>query len=108
MRATQDVVVRRARRDGVDVLLLGEPNRRLCVANAWLSDARMDAAIVLLNDDLVVNSTGSPGMEETMKKEKYKNILQQVQRKMALSVSSAYRTVSAEAAQVLAGLIPID
>ena len=51
---------------------------------------------------------GAPVWSETMKKEKYKNMLQQVQRKMALKVSSAYRTVSAEAAQVLPGLIPID
>ena len=43
-----------------------------------------------------------------MAKEKYRQMLLWVQRKLALRISSAYRTVSTEAAQVLAGLISID
>lgn len=43
-----------------------------------------------------------------MRKEKYRHMLLQVQRKLALRIRSACRTVSMEAAQVLARLIPID
>ncbi|KYB26020.1 hypothetical protein TcasGA2_TC033921 [Tribolium castaneum] len=39
---------------------------------------------------------------------KYQERLAQVQRKTALRVCSAYRTVSADAVQVIAGMIPID
>ncbi|EFA11934.1 Putative 115 kDa protein in type-1 retrotransposable element R1DM-like Protein [Tribolium castaneum] len=39
---------------------------------------------------------------------KYQERLVQVQRKTALRVCSAYRTVSADAVQVIAGMIPID
>ena len=57
--ATYDVVERRARRDGVDVLLLGEPNKRMCDRKGWLTDVRRDAAIVLLSDEVAVCDTGS-------------------------------------------------
>lgn len=40
--------------------------------------------------------------------QKYRNMLISMQRKMAIRVASAYRTISAEAIQVIAGLTPID
>ena len=43
-----------------------------------------------------------------MVKEKYRQMLLRVQRKLALRISSTYHTVSTEATQVLAELIPID
>ena len=50
----------------------------------------------------------APIWDCAIKHAKYKNMVASVQRKLALRISSAYRTVSLEAAQVLAGLIPID
>lgn len=43
-----------------------------------------------------------------LRKEKYKRQMLSVQRKFALNVARAYRTVSTEAVMVLAGVIPID
>ena len=57
-RATHDVVARRARKGRMDVLLLGEPNKRLCAENSWLTDNRSDAAIVVPNGDVTVHDTG--------------------------------------------------
>ena len=31
--ATNDVIIRRARRDGTDVLILSEPTKKLCIKN---------------------------------------------------------------------------
>ena len=56
--ATHDVVEGWARREGVDVLLIGEPNRRLCAGRGWLTDLRQDAAIVFLNSEVVIHATG--------------------------------------------------
>ena len=42
-----------------------------------------------------------------MTKEKYRNLLLQVQRKITQRITSAYRTVSMEATRVMAGLIPV-
>ena len=43
-----------------------------------------------------------------MKYKKYVAMLARVQRKLALRICSAYRTVSLEAVQVLAGLVPLE
>ena len=51
---------------------------------------------------------GTPIWGRVLKHEKYRKMLGSVQRKLALGIGSAYRTVSLEAAQVLSGLIPID
>lgn len=51
---------------------------------------------------------GSPIWAETMKMAKYRNTLIAFQRKCAVRIISAYRTVSAVAAQVVAGVVPID
>ena len=59
----------------------------------------------------VINSIilyGAPIWCSAMKIQKYRNMLLQLQRKMALWITSAYRTVSTEAAQVMACTIPID
>ena len=51
---------------------------------------------------------GAPIWGGVMRHGKYRNMVGSVQRKLALRIGSAYRTVSLEAAQVIAGLIPID
>ena len=55
--ATHDVIMR-AHRDDVDILIIGESNRRICKRNAWLEDDRVDAAIVLINGDIVTHNRG--------------------------------------------------
>lgn len=59
----------------------------------------------------VVNSIilyAAPVWYKAIEMNKYKYMLLQVQRQMSIRISSAYRTVSTLAAQVLAGTIPID
>ena len=59
----------------------------------------------------VVNSIllySAPIWDETLKLAKYRLIYERVQRQMAISICSAYRTVSTVAAQLLSGQIPID
>lgn len=51
---------------------------------------------------------GAEVWAEAMRVASYRKVLQRVQRKMALRVSRAYRTVSYEAAMVIAGLVPIN
>lgn len=51
---------------------------------------------------------GAEVWAEALNKESYKKRLCQVQRRAALRVASAYRTVSEPAALVIAGVIPID
>ena len=50
----------------------------------------------------------APTWGGVMRKEKYRQMLLRVQREQVLRISSAYRTMFTEAAQVLAGLVPID
>ena len=57
--ATHDVITNRALRNGVDILLINEPNKKLCGKNGWLSDTSRDAAIVFLNKGIVVCDAGS-------------------------------------------------
>lgn len=59
----------------------------------------------------VVNSIllyAAPVWAKVIKMDHYKHQLERVQRQMALRISSAYRTVSLAAVQVLAGTTPID
>ena len=59
----------------------------------------------------VVNSIimyGAPIWSKATQKDRYRNMPIRVRRKMAIRISSAYRTVSTEAVQVMAGLIPPD
>nr|XP_023027791.1 uncharacterized protein LOC111515824 [Leptinotarsa decemlineata] len=51
---------------------------------------------------------GAPIWYLAMRMEKYRQILTKTQRKSLVRIISAYRTVSAEAAQVVARMIPID
>nr|XP_023027234.1 uncharacterized protein LOC111515238 [Leptinotarsa decemlineata] len=51
---------------------------------------------------------GAPIWYPAMRMEKYRQILIKTQRKSLVRIISAYRTVSAEAAQVVAGMNPID
>ena len=51
---------------------------------------------------------GAPTWHEVMRHDKYKKMLQGVQRKLALRISSTFRTVSLEAAQAVSGMVPID
>lgn len=58
----------------------------------------------------VINSTilyGAPVSKELIEKKKYKQLIEGVQRKIALRISIAYRRVSTKAIQVVAGFIPI-
>ncbi|KAJ8911834.1 hypothetical protein NQ315_012564 [Exocentrus adspersus] len=50
---------------------------------------------------------GAPIWSEAMKIQRHRGKVERVQRMMALRIISAYRTVSLEAAQVVAGAIPI-
>ena len=59
--ATHDVVNRRARRDGVDLLLVSEPNKRLSNKGGWLTDTRKDAAIVFCGREIIVINKGAGG-----------------------------------------------
>lgn len=51
---------------------------------------------------------GAPVWAKALKMKKYREILNKVQRRLNLRVTGAYRDVSAEAAQVLAGSLPFD
>ena len=51
---------------------------------------------------------GAPVWAEALRHARYRLMLEAVQRKLALRISSAYRTVSLEAAQVMSGLVPVD
>ena len=55
--AMHDVVMSKVHRDE-DVLIISEPNRRICMRDAWLTDNRLDAAIVFMNKDIVVRNRG--------------------------------------------------
>lgn len=50
----------------------------------------------------------APIWGEIMDKKKYRNILSGVQRRLAIRVGSAYRTISAEAIQVITGIKPLE
>nr|XP_034825592.1 uncharacterized protein LOC117983215 [Maniola hyperantus] len=50
---------------------------------------------------------GAPIFSEAMKVELYRKKLEGVQRRLAIGICGAYRTVSTEAALVIAGLVPI-
>ena len=56
--ATHDVILRKAHRDGVNILIIGEPNRRICETKAWLADDHVDVAIAITNEDIVVHNGG--------------------------------------------------
>lgn len=63
----------------------------------------------LLNS--VVNSMilyAAPVWAKEIQKKKYRDILTRIQRKMAIKITSAYRTTSTEALQAIAGTTPID
>lgn len=51
---------------------------------------------------------GAPVWYSVLRIRKYEKLVTRVQRKMLLRVVSAYRTASAAALQVIAGVIPID
>lgn len=51
---------------------------------------------------------GAEVWAEALKLEKYRRRMEAVQRRGALRICSAYRTVSGSAAQIIAGVIPID
>ncbi|KAJ8939101.1 hypothetical protein NQ314_011232 [Rhamnusium bicolor] len=51
---------------------------------------------------------GAPIWGQTMQVDSYKNKLRRIQRRLAMRVCGAYRTVSCEAALVIAGVIPIE
>lgn len=51
---------------------------------------------------------GAPIWCDCIKIRKYRQMIIKTQRKMLIRVTSAYRTVSAKAVQVVAGIIPID
>lgn len=58
----------------------------------------------------VVNSIilyGAPVWKEALEQKQLKNILEKVQRKVAIRIVSAYRTVSTKAVQVIAGTVPL-
>lgn len=50
----------------------------------------------------------APVWVSAMKYKKYQNILGRVQRRIAIRVGSAYRTISAEAIQVITGITPVE
>lgn len=50
---------------------------------------------------------GAPLLSKALKSKRHLNLFQKCQRKMALRICSAYRTVSTEAALVIAGVTPI-
>ena len=56
--ATHDVVMSRARRDGVDVLIVSEPNKKLCKRLGWFADERMDAAVAIFGTNVAVVGGG--------------------------------------------------
>lgn len=45
---------------------------------------------------------------EVLKVNKYKNIFTKIQRKLAIRICCAFRTVSTESLLVIAGVVPID
>ena len=51
---------------------------------------------------------GAPIWSGALRYEKYRQMVVQVQRRVGLRICSAYRTVSTEAVQVIAGVIPLD
>ena len=51
---------------------------------------------------------GAPIWSRAMKYKKYVDMIARVQRRLALRICSAYRTVSLEAVQVLAGVVPLE
>ncbi|CAH2233980.1 jg20059 [Pararge aegeria aegeria] len=51
---------------------------------------------------------GAPIWVNTLKMDKYKKMLTRIQRLLAIRICGAYRTISLEAVQVIAGLIPIE
>ena len=55
---THDIITNRAMRNGVDILLISEPNKRLCRKQGWLTDNNSDAAIIFINKGIVVCGTG--------------------------------------------------
>ena len=55
---TQDIIIRNAHRDGVHVLILNEPNKRSAKRQGWLTDSRLDVAIVTIDQDLPVHGSG--------------------------------------------------
>ena len=55
---TTDVILDRAKQLGVDLLLMGEPNKKAAKRNSWLTDDRVDAAIIAVNRELPVYGKG--------------------------------------------------
>lgn len=58
----------------------------------------------------IVNSImlyGAPAWKEWIEMSKYKKMIEKVQRKIAIRIASAYRTVATKSIQLIAGTIPI-
>ena len=56
--ATTDIVLNTAARDGIDIVLMAEPNKKTAKKLGWLTDNRTDAAIIVTNRDVVVDESG--------------------------------------------------
>ena len=56
--ATHDVILRKTHRDGVHVLIMDEPNKRICRTKAWLADDGINVAIAIINGDIEARDGG--------------------------------------------------
>lgn len=56
-RAAHDLAYATARKEGVDILLVGEPNKTITKGGEWIKDERGDVAVLLINKKVIVTQT---------------------------------------------------
>ena len=55
---TTDIILDRAKRHRMDIILMGEPNKKTARRNGWFTEEQTDAAIIIINKDLAVHDSG--------------------------------------------------
>ncbi|KAK9729429.1 hypothetical protein QE152_g15956 [Popillia japonica] len=52
--AAQDMVYATAKEKYIDILVIGEPNKKRVAGDIWIKDRRVDVAVLFLNRNLAV------------------------------------------------------
>ena len=81
---------------------------RLCRIMPNIGGPRSSKRRVICSAVSSILMYGAPVWKKALRHKKYVGMMAKLQRKLALRICSAYRTVSLEAIQVLAGVIPLE
>lgn len=55
-RAAHDLMWATAVKEGIDVVVISEPNKRICAQRGWITDMNGDMAVAIMNNRVEVDN----------------------------------------------------